>query len=280
MHCYSYNTEKNTWGSHEGLQVTNRAFLYGDGFFDTMLLVGAVPGFWNYHRARMEASLDYLNLEFNPELDEVIQQLHSVIREVQPGNGRLRLTFYRAGEGKYSPESNRAELIATLEPNDSGVFPYYDIEKCGVSDIRIPSGEFGNHKTIGKHLQVKLALEAKESGLDDLIVLNERGELVESISSNLFLIKNEKLYTPPLSSGALSGVLRRVIMDQFDVDDSKALTMDDVKEADELFTTNSIAGIRPRYLDDKKGEVMTRSIWEAIKTAQVNSIQGFLENSP
>ncbi len=275
MRWYHFNSDDKCWQESPNLPVINRAFLYGDGFFDTMLLIQGAPCFWDYHKARIQTTLSYLSLELQTDLDQMIRKLHRIINFVQPGDGRLRLSFYRDGEGKYMPESNRAECVAIIEPHETEVFPSSPLQKLGISELTLPSGEFGNHKTIGKHLQIKVALESQNESFDDLVLFNEQSHVVETISSNIFLVKEGRVYTPPLRSGALAGVVRQVLIDNIAVECNEDLTSDDLYSATEIFTTNSIIGIKSWYVRDECEMTQAKRELETVRALQLNSVRDF-----
>ncbi len=84
---------------------------------------------------------------------------------------------------------------------------------------------------------------AKENKLNDCLVLNTNERIADSTIANIFLIKDQKLFTPPLSEGCVNGVMRRYIIEQYAVNET-VFTVDDILSADELFLTNAMYGIR------------------------------------
>jgi branched-chain amino acid aminotransferase len=88
-----------------------------------------------------------------------------------------------------------------------------------------------------------------KNNLDDCLILNDRGNPIESISSNLFIVKNNTLLTPSIESGAVAGIMREQLIEtalklNITVYDDCLLTSDDLLEADEIFLSNAINGIR------------------------------------
>ncbi len=92
------------------------------------------------------------------------------------------------------------------------------------------------------------AIYRKENGFDDCLLINEKNALVESVSSNLFIVKNKVLFTPPLDDGCVEGIMRKQIIKisrklNYKVIDNKSLFPDDLIQADEVFLTNAIRGV-------------------------------------
>jgi branched-chain amino acid aminotransferase len=92
------------------------------------------------------------------------------------------------------------------------------------------------------------AFYAKENRLDDCLILNSYGRICDATIANVFWVKDKSVYTPPLSEGAVAGVMRRHLLNILPQKDyrmeEKILEIADLKEADELFLTNATFGIR------------------------------------
>ncbi|MBD7915211.1 aminotransferase class IV family protein, partial [Clostridium sp. Sa3CUN1] len=84
--------------------------------------------------------------------------------------------------------------------------------------------------------------EAIKNGYDEVIFLNESGYLSEGSMSNIFIIKNNKIFTPDINQGLLPGIIRNFIVERYNVIE-KRITLEELFNADEIFITNSILGI-------------------------------------
>jgi branched-chain amino acid aminotransferase len=114
---------------------------------------------------------------------------------------------------------------------------------------------------------VLLLERARAGGFDDALLLNERGELAECTSANIFLVRRGEVFTPPLSSGCLPGVTREVLLGiaaQAGVAiREEVLTLDDLSGAEEVFissTTREVAGVKfvsPRWSYVAPGQITT-----------------------
>ena len=87
-------------------------------------------------------------------------------------------------------------------------------------------------------LYVLASIHAKEQRVDDAILFNEKNNIVESTNANLFVVKKEKLYTPPLTDGPLDGTLRSLILQCFEVEE-RSVSREEYKVAEEIFLTNA-----------------------------------------
>ena len=94
--------------------------------------------------------------------------------------------------------------------------------------------------------------EAKKKGFDDVIFLNENGYITETSCANIFIVKNNELFTPRITDGLLDGIIRRKIIENFKVEE-KSITFEELNKSDEMIITNSLMGaMSVKKLDDIK----------------------------
>ena len=234
------------------ISAENRSYKYGDGLFETIRTIKGQMPFWDFHIQRLKSGLDILEIEAKPfdwnKLKEECAELLEMNNHDK--GGKVRLSFYRSGEGSYFPNSNKAAYIMesfalenekfTLNPKGVQIDFYSRIKKS----LNILSMV----KSANAQLFVMAALHAQKSNLDDALIINANNELCEAVSSNVFIIKDDKIYTPPLSSGCLPGIMRMVlinILKQKGITVSeKPISPSDLILSDEIFLTNSIDGIK------------------------------------
>lgn len=229
----------------------NRALQYGDGFFETIRANNGKLNLSNYHLERIQFTAQKLKIEIDPDL---LKEFETAMVETLAVNGlaghaRLRLTVYRGGKGRYLPTSNRANYLIEAEELSEG----YQLNPRGLKlelaeSVRIHPNFFSNLKSISAEIYVRAALEKQERKYDDLILLNVDDHLVESCDSNLFLRKGQQIYTPPLSSGAISGVMRKFLLENlpklgFETIETE-LRIPELESADEIFLSNAIRGVK------------------------------------
>jgi para-aminobenzoate synthetase/4-amino-4-deoxychorismate lyase len=101
------------------------------------------------------------------------------------------------------------------------------------------------HKTTARDLYDRYYALAGQKGYDELIFINERGEVCEGAISNLFIRKGIQFFTPPLHCGLLNGIYRHYFLKTRPFAFEKLLTIDDLKKADLIYTANSVRGLRP-----------------------------------
>lgn len=232
-----------------------RPIQYGDALFETVKYNGSTFLNWEDHYFRAMASMRILRMEipmeWSPEYfeEQMMETLSST--HMERGAARVRLTIYRNGEGKYTPaDSAHMGFIiqverwpdADFELNSEGlkvdVFKDHEVHKSMLSNL----------KTTNALLYTLAGIFAKENVLDDVLLINADKHIVEGTASNIFMVKDNTLITPPLESGALRGVMRKHILRNakawgFEVEE-KGFSPFDLQKADEVWLTNSMKGIQ------------------------------------
>ena len=235
------------------LTADNRSFQYGDGLFETIRFVKGVPLFFEDHFHRLLSGMMLLQMKFDGAFDMnyFAEQIGALCRQNQHEQAaRVRLTFYRKAGGYYTPEVNENGFVIQTEALPEATF---DVQPKGLKiDIykETPKqpGRFANLKTANCLVYILAGLYKKQKGLDDCLILNTSGAIVESISSNIFIVRQGVLYTPSLSDGCVAGIMRMQILKIARQNNKKviekSISPDELLLADEVFLTNAITGIR------------------------------------
>ena len=251
-HQLSYNGE---FYSEDAALFTadNRAFRYGDSLFETIHCNGTQVQFFDEHIERLKLGMNQLGMEIPNNFPETIEiNIKSLITKNKSFLGtRIRLSVFRNSGGLYTPNTNSISyLIECSKLEDPKYFLNKKGLKIGLFDTyKKTSNSLSAFKT-GNSLPFILAgLHKSEMKWDDCLLINERQNLVESVSSNLFVVKDGILFTPSLESGAVNGIMREQII-QIALDlgmtvyDDCIMKSEQLLEADEIFLTNAIVGIR------------------------------------
>jgi len=237
-----------------GLSFKNRSFCYGDALFETMHANGTEIQFFEDHMIRLKYGMKILKMEVPTILEtefigkEIIKLLHK--NKLYQGV-RIRLSVFRNDGGKYTPTDNNISYLVETEylENDHYELNYKGLIVDLFKDVKKPVNIFSNLKSSNALLYVMAGIYAKENKLGDCILLNEKENIVEGISSNIFVIKSNTISTPPLKDGPIAGIMRKQILKIADVNGLKinfenSLTEAHLLNADEIFFTNCISGIR------------------------------------
>lgn len=188
------------------VSIHDRGFLYGDGLFETIRFYEGEPFLWHYHMARFRAGCDALHIR-PPLMDhEMLAHLYELIRQNNLPGCIARIALTRGvGPRGYSPRGAEHPMLcmALFTPPTSPVS-----YKVITSSIRLPSVDpLATFKHGNKLRQVLARAEADAAGADEALLLNDRDEVVEGTSTNLFWIDGQTLSTPPVE-GILPGTTR------------------------------------------------------------------------
>ena len=233
----------------------NRAFLYGDGVFETVKIVNNKILFLEDHYFRLMASMRVLRMDipmnFTMEfLEEEILSLAS--KNEVSGSSRARITVYRNLGGYYLPQDQSVSYVIDVVPV---AYTLYSIsqQKYEVDlykDFYISKQLLSSIKSTNKIINITGSIYAQENGLDNCILLNDSKNVAETLHGNLFMVHGNKLITPPISEGCLNGIMRKQILQIAKKIEHLEVVEDiispfDLQKADELFITNVIRGIQP-----------------------------------
>ena len=248
-----YNLNGKLYPSCENtISVNDRSFRYGDGFFETMKLVDATIQLKELHFERVKKSFEVLKFQFPKHFsfDKLEQQIIELIHKNKHQKlARIRINFSRKEGELFGSELLQPNiLLQSFSLNDA----FSEINKNGLiidvfEDAKKSCDKFSNIKSNNFLPYVMAAIWAKENKLNDALLLNTNNSIADSCIANLFIIKDGKIYTPPLSDGCISGVMRKNMIEKLRTTPyeiiEKSLFVKEIEEADEVFLTNAIKGI-------------------------------------
>ena len=242
IHRYIFHNEE-VWPVEKIRWSPGQAGLVcGWGLFTTVRIVEGEAFAYERHWRRLEKDAATTRLPMTYSGAKVRVQLQEVIRanKVKEGCARIYLVWNSVGFWKSDEKIPEVDLVIT-----SADLPEYP------DSMRLTVREQGRHaasplagvKTISWLNSVWAVAEAQREGFDEVVLLNERGEVSECTAANIFAVKKDKVVTPPLNSGCLEGVTRGVLMEiASDAGTSvveQTLRLEDLYAADEVFVTST-----------------------------------------
>jgi para-aminobenzoate synthetase/4-amino-4-deoxychorismate lyase len=105
------------------------------------------------------------------------------------------------------------------------------------------------HKTTHRPIYLEAFVAARQSGFDEILFLNDRGEVTEASNHNIFIERAGRLFTPPVECGLIPGVHRQLILQTHPGAAQRRLTLDDLRNADAIYLSNAVRGLRPIQID-------------------------------
>jgi branched-subunit amino acid aminotransferase/4-amino-4-deoxychorismate lyase len=235
------------------ISPNNRSFRYGDGCFETMKIVNGNICLEGLHFERLFASLELLQFEkpnyLTPDyLKEQILQLAQ--KNKHNKLVRIRLTFFRGDGGLYDAENHFPNYIIQsweLNPqtnllNENGLM--VDIFK----DAKKVCDNYSHLKSNNYLSYAMAALWAKKNHLNDALLLNPYNNISDATIANVWVVKNGIIKTPALTEGCVAGVMRKYLLQKLrDASmpvQETSIAVDELLQANEIFLTNAIQGIR------------------------------------
>lgn len=234
----------------------NRGYKYGDALFETLKVVHGKILFWEDHYFRLMSSMRILRMDI--PMSFTMEMLQSEILKTIDANNlskrtvRVRLNIDRGEGGKYMPIAktiNYSIVVSALESD----FYSIDSADCTVDlfkDFYVAPGLLSTLKTNNRIINVLGSIYAQENKLENCLLLNTNKNVIEALNGNIFLVKGHLIKTPPLEDGCIKGILRKQIIEAieklegFEIEET-SISPFELQKADELFTTNIIAGIQP-----------------------------------
>ncbi len=254
------------------LSQQNRGFRYGDGFFETIAIVNGAPRFLDRHIIRLKNGAERLRLEVRDilNLDQIRKNMHALQTQNNlEQDSKLKITIWRNTEGLYTPVDGNTHCLMTIEGNEFNKLAI--IQSAGISSnvINFPS-PLSEFKTISAIKYVLAGIEKKEKKLDEIIILDHRAYVSETLSSNIFWRKKDVYYTSPLSTGCIEGIMRNWLMESLKqrgfMMEEKLVKTNELIDSDHIFTTNAMGIGHIKNIGENKFEIdlVTQEIIEKI----------------
>ena len=258
------------------IRADNRSFRYGDGLFETMKVILGSIRLKELHFKRLFNGMETLQIMFQGFVSDSMfeEQVMKTIRKNQiAGAARVRLTVYRGDGGLYDLCHVTAGYViqvwpissSSLDLNSNGL-------KLGIYEGAKKSIDTLSNIKSNNYLTYAMgAVHAKRHSFNDCLILNTENRICDSTIANVFWIKDGTVFTTPLSEGCVAGVMRSHLLSElpslgYNVME-KTADIDDLVNADEIFLTNAINGIR--WVGDFQGKKYGNTLATKIFTSTI-----------
>jgi branched-chain amino acid aminotransferase len=250
--------------------------LAGWGVFSTLRVAEGIPFAFERHWARMTRDATALHVPLPQDPEAVRRKVVELIEANRVPNCTLRLVVVRNGGGMWAGPSNgrESDLIAlTAESKDWGEGVKLAYQPNG----RYAAGPFSGAKILSWAMNLTWHESAQLRGFDEVILLNEHGDVSECTSANIFIANGNEVWTPPLTSGCLPGITRELLLGEVQAPGitvrDKSFTPADLEAADEVFITSTTRDLLPVFEVEGKQvgpagaarEALTRSFGEYLR---------------
>ena len=239
------------------VSVEDRGFAYGDAAFETMRAYGGEPFRWEAHADRLADTCETLGLDHGIADAELKRRVDETLAANDLADAYVKLSITRGVQpGTLDPKPEVDPTVVVIakplprggvgsEPVHGGPAALQTTKTRKAADRAIPAAAKTHNYLNG----ILARLELRVTGADEALMLDPDGNVAEGATSNLFFVDGTALKTPSLDGPILPGVTRATVID---VAESEGIPVEEgtyapdaVREADEVFLTNSTWEIRP-----------------------------------
>ena len=246
-------------------------FLNGWGVFSTIRVADGVLFAFDRHYRRMRYDAERMHVPFNFPEAEMERALLSLVAANQARNATLRVAIVRSRGGLFEApgltrDADMVAFMADLNPWGDGVKLSYK------ANARYGASPFAGAKITSWAQNLTWYEEAHQQGFDEFILLNEKGQISECTSANIFAVHKDNVFTPPLvMSGCLPGITRAVLLEEIQVAglsiSERELTPADLENSDQVFITSTTRDLLPVLEIDHKPLKQAPSILAVLREA-------------
>jgi len=248
MHRYTLHNEDIREASDRLLSPGQVGLLSGWGVFSTIKVIDGALFAFERHWARMSRDAALLRVTLPADPARVENNLLRLVEKNAAFLSTMRVVVVRNQGGMWEAagQTRVSDLIAFTA----------DIKHWGrsvrlnyVPHARYAASMFAGAKILSWAMNLTWLDEAQCQGFDEVVLLNERGEVAECTSANIFAAKGGEVWTPPLGSGCLPGITRELLLHEVHPPGirvtEKVLTPADLESADEVFITSTTRDLLP-----------------------------------
>lgn len=255
---FSWHPENSEWEKAADIAIPNRAMNFGDGLFETMVFDGSKIRFFDFHQDRLFGGIEILKLDTDPMIFLSLEKW--LFRNYEGKKLRVRLNIFRAGTGKYTPETDLT--CQTLHLQKLTLPPRVKLSASFAESVALYPFPWSRFKTLNALPYVMAAHERVERELDELILLDHTGKVAEASASTIFWRKGKKVYTPSLTCGGIDGIGRRAILSKIPrLITEGVFGPNDLLKAEQVWVSN-VTGIS--YLEKIDSLEFSTEEWEPL----------------
>ncbi len=248
MHRFVLHNDEILDAHQKSLSAGQVGLLNGWGVFSTIRVADGVLFAFERHWQRMHQDAIRMHVPFPEDAGQLRSALLRLVQANHARNATLRVVVVRNRGGLFEgPDQTRDfDVIAFT----SDINPWGESVRLAVKENgRQAQNEFAGAKILSWAQNLTWYEEAHRRGFDEVVLLNERGEVSECTSANIFAATGREVATPPLSSGCLPGVSRELLLSEIHVTGisvvEKTLLPADLERADQVFITSTTRDLMP-----------------------------------
>lgn len=219
-----------------------QAMLYGKGVFTTIAFQATGLFLWEKHWRRLKQNSKKLDIDISEITEEsIIIKLDTAIHNSGLAEGRARLSLFDESRSDlWSDDDERSTSIQIVVARRHSISSFFKLT-TSLHFINTTSPLTGLKSC--NYLEKIITLgEAKSSGFDEAVLINEHGEVASAVMANVFWFADGELFTPSLKTGCLAGTTREIILEKIDCREVE-VSIDALGEARAIFLTSAGIGV-------------------------------------
>ena len=280
MHRFILHNDELHEASEKLLSPGQVGLLSGWGVFSTIKVIDGVLFAFERHWARMSRDAALMHVPLPGDATQLENNLLRLVERNRAFLSTMRVVVVRNRGGIWeAPDQARSsDVIAfTSDIKDWGE----SVKLNYVRQARHAASVFAGTKILAWAMNLTWLEEAQSQGFDEVVLLNERDEVAECTSANIFAAKGDQVWTPPLASGCLPGITRELLLSEvhapgFHVSE-KVLTPQDLESADEVFITSTTRDLLPVSMIGKRAIPNAGQAREALQEAFTRYVDDYVE---
>lgn len=228
------------------ISVYDNSLLYAEGLFETFLAIDDHPVFGKEHLDRLFKGAKVIGLKVPVTRSQIEKWMQEALAAHPSHIKQLRLTITSGDSARWSGRQGEPQVVMLVAPHE---MPHHAF-RLWVSPFKLDQHSvFRRIKTISYAIQAAAFKQARKKNYDDALMLNERGQVAEVSSANIFWVKRGMIYTPPLDAGCLEGTTRLVFLREAKKLKlpviERSIPLSQLLKADEVFISSSTKLVAP-----------------------------------
>jgi branched-chain amino acid aminotransferase len=223
-------------------------FMTGWGVFSTIRVSRGVLFEFSRHFSRMQRDASLVRVPFPADLRWLEERLLRLVEANKAHEATLRVNVVRTRGGLFEGPNVDRDFDVVAFTTDLNAWGEH-VRLGVIPEARHAASRFAGTKVTSWIFNLNMYDEAHERGYDEVVLLNERGEVSECTSANIFALIDGEVRTPPLSSGCLAGITRELLLSEIAVSGlpvvERVLVLDDLLRANEVFITSTTRDVLP-----------------------------------
>lgn len=235
------------------VSVLGDGFMFGQGLFETIKVVGGKPMFFDDHVARLGRSAPVLGLKRVSDGAQLRARCEQVVAANGLVDGNVKVILFQ-------DEGGAGEIVLAR----AGLYPaaFYERGFRLKTETAGARGALAGHKTLNYFENIAAKRRAAAAGFDEPVWVDSAGVVLEGATTNVFVVKGGRVFTPPTDGRILPGVVRGRVLKMLGERGSEGVvSQKQLREADEVFVTNALLGVMPvSQVDEQTYDLAKNSV--------------------